>query len=153
MPKCKNDSSRTYKGTEPSPKGLGYCGHAEKIGKRMKGKDGKIWIVIKNKNGIKKWIKFKRSSPSESAKDFKLGTKKKGGDGNKWIITKNKNGIKKWTKINSKIKENLKKEKKKKAKKEVFDVIEKEKKKTKNPTDLLALDLLKLHVKDYFSKN
>lgn len=31
MPKCKNDNKRTYKGTEPSPKGLGYCAHAEKI--------------------------------------------------------------------------------------------------------------------------
>ena len=109
MPKCKNDSSRSYKGTEPSPKGFGYCGHAEKVGKRMKGKDGKIWIVVKNKNGIKKWTRFKRSSPSESAKDFKLGTKRKGGDGNKWIITKNKNGVKKWTKINPK-KKNIKKD-------------------------------------------
>ena len=25
MPKCKNDNSKSYKGTEPSPKGLGYC--------------------------------------------------------------------------------------------------------------------------------
>jgi hypothetical protein len=25
--KCKNDPKRYYKGTEPSPKGLGYCGY------------------------------------------------------------------------------------------------------------------------------
>ena len=142
MPKCKNDSSRSYKGTEPSPKGLGYCGHAEKVGKRMKGKDGKIWIVVKNKNGIKKWTRFKRSSPSESAKDFKLGTKRKGGDGNKWIITKNKNGVKKWTKINPK-----KKTSKKKIKKDIYDTIERERKKAKNSNDLLVLDLLKDQIK------
>ena len=142
MPKCKNDSSRSYKGTEPSPKGLGYCGHAEKVGKRMKGKDGKIWIVVKNKNGIKKWTRFKRSSPSESAKDFKLGTKRKGGDGNKWIITKNKNGVKKWTKINPK-----KKTSKKKVEKDIYDTIERERKKAKNSNDLLVLDLLKDQIK------
>jgi hypothetical protein len=142
MPKCKNDSSRSYKGTEPSPKGLGYCGHAEKVGKRMKGKDGKIWIVVKNKNGIKKWTRFKRSSPSESAKDFKLGTKRKGGDGNKWIITKNKNGVKKWTKINPK-----KKTSKKKVEKDIYDTIDRERKKAKNSNDLLVLDLLKDQIK------
>ena len=31
MPKCKNDPKRTYKGTEPSPKGLGHCAHTEKV--------------------------------------------------------------------------------------------------------------------------
>ncbi len=25
MPKCLNDPKKSYKGTEPSPKGLGYC--------------------------------------------------------------------------------------------------------------------------------
>ena len=25
MPNCKNDPTRKYKGTEPSPIGLGYC--------------------------------------------------------------------------------------------------------------------------------
>lgn len=32
MPNCKNDSKKSYKGTEPSPKGLGYCAHASKVG-------------------------------------------------------------------------------------------------------------------------
>ena len=31
MPKCKNDPNRNYKGDEPSPKGLGFCAHAEKL--------------------------------------------------------------------------------------------------------------------------
>jgi len=44
MPNCKNDNTRTYVGNEPSPKGLGYCAHAEIEGKIMKGKDGNNWI-------------------------------------------------------------------------------------------------------------
>ena len=59
MPICKNDSSKTYKGDEPSPKGLGYCAHAEKLKTEMEGKDGKRWIVSKNKNNTKKWIPYK----------------------------------------------------------------------------------------------
>ena len=58
MLECKNDIKRKYKGTEPSPKGLGYCAHAEKLGKKKKGKDKNTWIVIENKNGIKRWVKF-----------------------------------------------------------------------------------------------
>ena len=32
MPICKNDPKKSYKGIEPSPKGLGFCAHAEKLG-------------------------------------------------------------------------------------------------------------------------
>jgi len=52
MPICKNNPERTYKGDEPSPKGLGYCASGEKEGKIMKGKDGYEWI----KDGGK-WVK------------------------------------------------------------------------------------------------
>ena len=58
MPKCKNDPKRTYKGTEPSPKGLGHCAHTEKVGKKMKGKDGNQWIITKTKKGVKRWSKI-----------------------------------------------------------------------------------------------
>ena len=58
MPKCKNDKKRYYKGTEPSPKGLGYCAHSEKINSKKNGKDGKVWIVKKKKNGSKRWVKL-----------------------------------------------------------------------------------------------
>jgi len=58
MPKCKNDPSRSYKGDEPSPKGLGYCAHAEKEGKIMEGKDGNKWIIKKLENGSKRWVKY-----------------------------------------------------------------------------------------------
>ena len=57
MPKCKNDPTRNYKGNEPSPKGLGYCAHAEKLNKKKKGKDGNMWIVSETKKGIRRWIK------------------------------------------------------------------------------------------------
>ena len=59
MPKCKNDPSRSYKGTEPSPKGLGFCAHAMKVGAIKKGKDGNNWIIKKVKNGSKRWMKVK----------------------------------------------------------------------------------------------
>ena len=58
MPKCKNDPTRSYKGTEPSPKGLGYCAHGMKEGDKKKGKDGNMWIIKKIKNGSLRWMKI-----------------------------------------------------------------------------------------------
>ena len=58
MPKCKNDPTKSYKGNEPSPKGLGLCAHAEKEGVIKKGKDKNNWIVKKTINGSKRWIKY-----------------------------------------------------------------------------------------------
>jgi hypothetical protein len=55
--KCKNDPKKSYTGTEPSPKGLGYCAHAEKIGVIKQGKDKNQWIVKQTKNGSKRWVK------------------------------------------------------------------------------------------------
>ena len=57
MPNCKNDPTRKYKGTEPSPKGLGYCAHSMKVGEVKTGKDGNKWEVRKIKNGSKRWMK------------------------------------------------------------------------------------------------
>lgn len=54
---CKNDPNKTYKGTEPSPSGLGYCASGEKEESEMTGKNGKIWVCRINKNGNKTWIK------------------------------------------------------------------------------------------------
>lgn len=42
MLKCKNDPKRSYKGTEFSPKGLGFCAHAENVGKKKR--EGKMKI-------------------------------------------------------------------------------------------------------------
>ncbi len=49
---CKNNANKSYMSQEPSPKGLGYCASNEKEGKKMKGKDGNLWII---KNG--RWVK------------------------------------------------------------------------------------------------
>ena len=51
MPYCINNPKRTYKGNEPSPKGLGYCASGEEEGTTMKGKDDNLWI---KKGG--KWV-------------------------------------------------------------------------------------------------
>lgn len=68
MPKCKNDPERTYKGTEPSPKGLGYCAHSEKVGQKRKGKDEYQWIVKQVKNS-KRWMKLKTESTKSIIKE------------------------------------------------------------------------------------
>ena len=67
MPKCKNDPKRTYKGTEPSPKGLGYCAHSEKVGEIKKGRDNNLWIVKEYKKS-KKWIKYKGAGKDKTKK-------------------------------------------------------------------------------------
>ena len=71
MPKCKNDSSRNYKGDEPSPKGLGYCAHVEKEGSRKKGKDGNIWEVKSVSSGSKRWMKITKESKQDIDKWIK----------------------------------------------------------------------------------
>ena len=71
MPKCKNDPTRSYKGTEPSPKGLGYCAHGMKEGDKKKGKDGNMWIIKKIKNGSLRWMKFKEKKNNEEKVDCK----------------------------------------------------------------------------------
>jgi len=71
MPKCKNDSSRNYKGDEPSPKGLGYCAHVEKEGSRKKGKDGNIWEVKSVSSGSKRWVKITKESKQDIDKWIK----------------------------------------------------------------------------------
>jgi len=57
MPYCKNNIKKKYKGTEPSPKGLGYCASGAKVGEKRKGKDGNNWVVKKIKTGSKRWMK------------------------------------------------------------------------------------------------
>ena len=59
MPKCINDPSKKYKGTEPSPKGLGYCAHVLDENSIMVGLDNNQWKVVKISNGQKRWKKIK----------------------------------------------------------------------------------------------
>ena len=103
MPKCKNDITRNYIGNEPSPKGLGYCAHVEKLNSKKKGKDGNMWIVTETKNKTKRWSKYfvekkDRPSPAKSATLFKENEKKTEKDGNTYIVIVDKNGTKKWKK-------------------------------------------------------
>ena len=64
MPKCLNDSKKSYTGKEPSPKGIGYSASGECTGKTMKGNDENIWIVTETKT-CKKWMKFKPEKNKE----------------------------------------------------------------------------------------
>lgn len=69
MPPCKNDPKSSYKGDEPSPKGLGYCAHAEKVGTIKKGKDGLLWIIQETSKKVRRWVKSKSdSNPTSNLK-------------------------------------------------------------------------------------
>ena len=74
MAKCHNDSSKTYKGTEPSPKGRGFCAHAERVGSVMKGTDNKMWKVQLIKNKTKRWVRVK-SITKKKKNDIKRSAK------------------------------------------------------------------------------
>jgi hypothetical protein len=65
MPKCLNDKTKTYKGDEPSPKGLGISASAEEDGKIMQGKDNNLWKVKLTSNGQKRWSKVKDEIPKK----------------------------------------------------------------------------------------
>ena len=75
----------TFKGTEPSPKGKGYCARNLKVGKRMKGKDGNMWVVKKTKRG-QRWFKIKNKKKLTKSVSPDSRNKSK----NKKKLTKNK---------------------------------------------------------------
>lgn len=70
MPRCKNNIKKSYTGNEPSPKGLGYCASSEPDGKKMKGKDGNIWIK-KSGRWVKHTITTKSTGPSKTTNPAK----------------------------------------------------------------------------------
>ena len=74
MPKCLNNPKKSYKGTEPSPKGLGYCAGGMKVGEKKKGKDGNMWSVKQVKNGSKRWIKVNIKESVNKVKGKKYNT-------------------------------------------------------------------------------
>lgn len=75
--KCKGSETGYYKGSEPSPKGLGYCARDFKLGTVKKGKDGKKWIVKKNKTtGVRRWVKYSSSKKVSMKRTKKSATKK-----------------------------------------------------------------------------
>ena len=57
MPPCKNDVHVTYTGAERSPRGLGWCAHADPTGKTRRGRDGCSWIVRRAATGYKFWAR------------------------------------------------------------------------------------------------
>ena len=65
MPTCKNGAG-SYTGTEPSPKGRGYCARHEKIGTKKRGRDKKMWVVktVKLLSGkrSRRWFKVVKSA-------------------------------------------------------------------------------------------
>ena len=67
MPKCINDPTRSYTGKEPSPKGRGYCAHAQTEGDREKGRDGAMWTVVADKNGRLAWRKTAQTAKTANA--------------------------------------------------------------------------------------
>lgn len=52
---CKNNSSKRYTGYENTPLGRGYSASGEEEGKRMKGRDGKMYYVERMSNDVKRW--------------------------------------------------------------------------------------------------
>ena len=54
---CTCDSKRFYSGSEPSPKGLGFCAHCTPENITMKGLDGNLWRNEKYSKG-KRWVKL-----------------------------------------------------------------------------------------------
>ena len=90
MPTCKNDPKKSYKGDEPSPKGLGYCAHSEEIDKIRKGLDGNTWKITTTSKGIKRWVKYKKDSTKDSTKDLTKISKQQPIHNPKNIINVNK---------------------------------------------------------------
>ncbi len=64
MPPCKNDPARRFRGDEPSPKGLGWCAHAERTGSERRGKDGAPWHVATTALGVKRWVRGPAGLPA-----------------------------------------------------------------------------------------
>ena len=57
---CKNCPAgvrKWYKGTEPSPNGLGYSAAFADVNTRMIGNNGMWWVVKANVNGVHAWRK------------------------------------------------------------------------------------------------
>lgn len=68
MPKCHNDPNTRYSGREHSPLGLGWCSHAEHIGKRRRGADGTMYEISKRKTGTRYW----QTAVAAKAENLKL---------------------------------------------------------------------------------
>lgn len=61
---CIKDNKKKITGKEPSPKGLGFCAHTEKINTKKKGRDGNDWIVKKTKTS-KRWFRLPKNKKTK----------------------------------------------------------------------------------------
>lgn len=77
MPFCHNDGSRSYKGNEPSPKGLGYCAHPEPLGSKKRGRDGRFWVIAADKNARKRWKPVSTTKPKSRSRSSRRRLKSK----------------------------------------------------------------------------
>ena len=64
MPRCIGPKAGSYKGTEPSPKGYGYCARNCAELSTAKGRDGQVWIVWNNK-----WVHYSDSVKQKVKED------------------------------------------------------------------------------------
>lgn len=75
--KCKNCDDKYYTGEENTPLGRGYSASVEKVGTEMKGKDRKMYVVKKYKNG-KRWVRISSASKQKNPQGwFDWGKRKK----------------------------------------------------------------------------
>ena len=81
MPKCSNDTTKSYKGDEPSPLGLGFASSPLEVGTVMKGRDGSDWIVGETQTGVKRWkkvsVKKEKASKDNTSDEDEPPTEKK----------------------------------------------------------------------------
>ena len=64
---CKNcppGVKKSYKGTEPSPNGLGYSAAYERLGTKCKGLDNRTWQVVSSGNK-QTWVPLSQSAASQ----------------------------------------------------------------------------------------
>lgn len=73
---CKNNKQKYYKGTEPSPKGKGWCASGEAEGRRRKGADGHWWVTKADSRGVIAWRRVPGKASSKKAAPKKAASKK-----------------------------------------------------------------------------
>lgn len=78
--RCKNSDEKYYTGKENTPLGRGFSASGEKVGTRMRGRDGKTYVVQKYSNG-KRWVAVS-SSKRKTSPRIKFGYE--GEDSKKW---------------------------------------------------------------------
>lgn len=66
---CLNKRGKYYSGKENTPLGKGYSAAGEKIGTKMRGRNGNVYEVVKYRGG-KRWQNVRNVSPRENAPEL-----------------------------------------------------------------------------------